>query len=86
MRNWTVQQAIRQLRKTYRDTVNADQWELLAKVSRSKRVPHDQPHRSLLFKRCLLEYEQDGETWHDVHPILRDVSEFKAALAALDTP
>lgn len=78
----SLQQAIRQLRKTYRDTVNDDQWTLLAKVFRSKRIPHDQQHRSLLFTRCLLEYV-DKEAWHDVHPVLRDVPEFKDALAHL---
>lgn len=72
-----VQQAIRQLRKTYRDTVNADQWVLLAKVAQTKRIPHDPQHRSLLFTRCLLEYQDNEEKWHDVHPILRDVPEFK---------
>jgi hypothetical protein len=74
-----LEQAIRQLRKTYRDTVNANQWNLLAAVHGSKSIPHDDAHRSLLFTRCLLEY-RDTESWHDVHPILRDVSEFKTAL------
>jgi AAA ATPase domain len=72
-------QAIRQLRKTYRDTVNEDQWNLLAAVHRSKQPLNDDAHRSLLFTRCLLEYREE-ESWHDVHPVLRDVPEFKAAL------
>jgi AAA ATPase domain len=72
-------QAIRQLRKTYRDTVNEDQWSLLAAVHRSKQPLNDDAHRSLLFTRCLLEYREE-ESWHDVHPVLRDVPEFKAAL------
>lgn len=83
IRATAVQQAIRQLRKTYRDTVNADQWVLLAKVAQTKRIPHDTQHRSLLFTRCLLEYQDDEEKWHDVHPILRDVPEFKDAVDAL---
>jgi hypothetical protein len=33
-----------------------------------------------LFNRCLLEYV-DEEAWHDVHPLLLDVPEFKTALA-----
>jgi len=78
-----VQQAIRQLRKTYRDTVNDNQWALLAKVAQTKRIPHDQQHRSLLFTRCLLEFQDDEERWHDVHPILRDVPEFKDAVTSL---
>lgn len=79
-----LQQAIRQLRKTYRDTVNADQWALLAQVHRSKQIAHNAAYRSLLFTRCLLEYSEEDETWHDVHPMLREVSEFKQALAEWD--
>jgi len=74
-----LQQAIRQLRKTYRDTVDSDQWNLLAGVHSTKRIINDDAHRSLLFTRCLLEYSEK-ESWHDVHPLLQDVSEFKTAL------
>lgn len=76
-------QAIRQLRKTYRDTVNANQWSLLATVHQTKTIPNDDAHRSLLFNRCLLEYLVEGETWQDVHPVLLEVSEFKEALKAI---
>lgn len=74
-----LQQAIRQLRKTYRDTVDSDQWVLLAGVYSTKQIINDDAHRSLLFTRCLLEYCEE-ESWHDVHPLLTDVSEFKSAL------
>jgi AAA ATPase domain len=77
-----LRQAIRQLRKTYRTSVNEEQWALLAYVHRCKCLPNDEAHRSLLFNRCLLEYF-DEEAWHDVHPLLLDVPEFKAALAKL---
>lgn len=73
-----LQQAIRQLRKTYRNTVDSDQWDLLAKVHSTKQIENDDAHRSLLFTRCLLEYCKE-ESWHDVHPLLKDVFEFKAA-------
>lgn len=82
IRAGALNQAIRQLRKTYRDTVNEDQWGLLAAVHRTKQILHDNAHRRLLFTRCLLEYREE-ESWHDVHPVLRDVPEFKAALARL---
>jgi hypothetical protein len=72
--------AVRQLRKTYHDTVNEDQWVLLATVHRSKQILNDDAHRNLLFTRCLLEYREE-EPWHDVHPVLRDVLEFKTALS-----
>ncbi len=78
-----VQQAVRQLRKTYRNTVNAEQWSLLASVHRTHQIQHDEAHRSLLFNRCLLEYSEE-DTWHDVHPVLREVAEFKQALSEFD--
>lgn len=78
IRATSLQQAMRQLRNTYRNTVNSDQWKLLAHVHQTKRIPHDQAHRSLLFTRCLLEY-QDQETWHDVHPLLQGLPEFQSA-------
>ena len=75
-----LMQAVRQLRKIYRDAVNADQWDLLAAVYETKQIINDQAHRQLLFNRCLLEY-CDEESWHNVHPVLKDVSEFQLALA-----
>lgn len=36
--------------------------------------------------RCLLEYQEDGEKWHDVHPILREVREFQDAVNATKSP
>jgi len=77
-----LQQAIRQLRKTYRDTVDSGQWDLLAGVHSTKQIINDDEHRSLLFTRCLLEYSEE-ESWHDVHPLLQDVSEFKTALGKM---
>lgn len=74
-----LQQAVRQLRKVYRDAVSADQWDLLAAVYDTKQIINNEAHRRLLFNRCLLEYREE-ESWHTVHPVLRDVSEFKAAL------
>jgi hypothetical protein len=79
-----LEEAIRQLRKIYRDTVSEEQWELLAVVHSSKQIPHNTAHRSLLFTRCLLEY-REGESWYDVHPVLREVPEFKTAIAQRPT-
>jgi predicted ATP-binding protein involved in virulence len=76
----SLSQAVRQLRKTYRDTVNEDQWNLLAAVYRSKQIPNDEAHQSLLFTRCVLEY-RDEEVWYDVHPVLRDTPELAGRIA-----
>jgi hypothetical protein len=83
-----VQKSIRQLRNMYRRTMNENQWALLAYVHRCKCIPNDDAHRSLLFNRCLLEYQGDEPeegVWHDVHPLLLDSPEFKAALNSIDS-
>lgn len=81
-----VQRAIGEVRSGYRRTVDADQWEVLAEVWRTKESPNTETHRNLLFRRCILEYREitdDGtpRNWYDVHPLLTGLDEFKAALA-----
>lgn len=81
--------AVTKARNVYRNTVNDDQWPLLAKVHKTKEILNDQAHRNLLFNRCILEYryqDDDNEIvcWRDVHPLLRGVKEFRAALEVLE--
>lgn len=83
-----VQKSISQLRNTYHATVYANEWETLASVFLSKKIKNDDSHRKLLFNRCILEYRYlDGENhvrcWYDVHPIIRDIDDFQAALQNL---
>lgn len=74
--------AIRQLRNTYRNTVEEDQWAMLATVARSKRITNTDAYRSLLFSRCVLEYvDEEGQIWHDIHPVIEQISEFREAVA-----
>jgi hypothetical protein len=74
--------AVQKLRQPYLISVNEEQWILLAKVHCSKQILNDSDHRSLLFKRCLLEYcENEDNSWYDVHPVLREVPQFRAALS-----
>ena len=91
-----VRIAITKARSTCRNTVYDYQWPLLAKVGQTKTILNDDPHRELLFNRCILEYRdienEDIENedknpnnpgWHDVHPLLRGVKEFRSALEKL---
>lgn len=83
-----VQKSISQVRNTYHNTVYADEWETLASVFLSKKIKNDDSHRTLLFNRCILEYRYlDGDNnircWYDVHPIIRDIDDFQAALQKL---
>jgi hypothetical protein len=80
-----VRRAITSARNTYRNTIYDSQWEILAAVARTKEIRNDTPHRDLLFNRCILEYrylDKEGEIqcWRDVHPLIRGIKEFQAAL------
>lgn len=81
-----VKRAITEARNTYRNTVYDHQWSMLAQVARTKAVVNDAAYRELLFNRCILEYryiDNEGEIqcWHDVHPLIRGISQFQDALA-----
>jgi len=83
-----VRRAITYARDTYRRTVENSQWNLLAEVSRSKKLPGDDLYRSLMYNRCLLEYkyfDDEGEMqrWYDIHPLIQGIAEFKEAVAKL---
>ncbi|MDJ0572934.1 MAG: hypothetical protein QNJ53_28390 [Pleurocapsa sp. MO_192.B19] len=80
-----VQRSITEARDVYRRTVENNQWLILAKAFRSKRLENDDQYRSLLFSRCLLEYryfDEAGEMkrWCDIHPLIKGIQEFQEAL------
>ena len=85
-----VKRAISDARNgTYRNAVNSEEWDKLAKVYRLKNIPNDEEYRSLLFRRCVLEYRDfDAEgnpvSWYDIHPLIEGISEFKSALKRLE--
>jgi AAA ATPase domain len=82
----SVQRAVSELRDTYRKIIDGHEWEALVQVSQDKVITdNDDLFRSLLFRRCILEYryiDSEGEVqvWHDVHPLVRGLEGFKRAL------
>ena len=86
----SVQRAISELRDTYRKVIDGHEWEALVRVAQEKLITeNDDQVRSLLFRRCILEYRYiDGEgevqVWHDVHPLVRGLEGFKRALARFE--
>ncbi|MGD1699825.1 ATP-binding protein [Dapis sp. BLCC M229] len=77
-----VQRAITEARVSYKRSVQQEEWQVLADVSRSKKILNNQQYRNLLFNRCLLEYiyfDEQGEkqVWYDVHPLIKGVQEFQ---------
>jgi hypothetical protein len=83
-----VQRAITELRAVYQRTVEEPEWARLAQIVHRRDIPNDNEHRSLLQRRCILEYrclDQEGEirTWYDVHPLIRKIQRFQDELARL---
>ncbi|NEQ46598.1 MAG: ATP-binding protein [Leptolyngbya sp. SIOISBB] len=97
--NWTDELPIRRLallraisqgQSEYGGAVDEEDWERLAEVSITKRVPNDDRYRGLLFNRCVLEYRtaltetaaglQPSTKWHDVHPLIKSTERFDQAL------
>jgi Fe-S-cluster formation regulator IscX/YfhJ len=84
-----VQRAITELRAVYQRTVEEPEWARLALVAKSRDIPNDNEHRSLLQRRCILEYRcLDGEgeicTWYDVHPLIYKLPRFQDELNRLN--
>lgn len=86
-----ARRAIEEARETYRRSIQAHQWETLARVYQSKQVDNDEEHLRLLLNRCLLEYRyyDNNETlqiWYNVHPLIEGISKFQATLATAESP
>ena len=89
-----VDLAITGTRDTYRRSVEEEkEWQVLAQVARDKSLSGEPKiYRKLLFSRCILQYadlgtNDDGEAdlkiWYDVHPLIRGIQQFEAALKNL---
>ena len=78
-----VENAIAISRNTYNNTIDHGDWVKLVEVFKNKKIVNESSYRELLFSRCVLEY-RDPETlkvWHDIHPLIEDIDEFKDALS-----
>jgi hypothetical protein len=83
-----VQRAITELRAVYQRAVEEAEWAMLAQVTQSHSISNDNEHRSLLQRRCILEYsyldsEEEICTWYDVHPLIDKIPRFQTELAKL---
>lgn len=81
-----VQRAITELRAVYQRAVEEQEWAKLVQVAQSRTIPNDNEHRSLLQRRCILEYsyldqEVESQIWYDVHPLIRKIQRFQTEIA-----
>lgn len=91
-----AQRALRPTISTYSTSIPAAHWPKLAKLERSpdQTIDNNDPDsRKMLEMVSVMEYLNGGdesdpfsvaEPWYAVNPIVRQLSQFKAALAALD--
>jgi AAA ATPase domain len=82
---YAVRWAIGRARDSYNVSVDEGDWDKLIDVYVNKRVPNEDVYRKLLFNRCVLEYryvneDQEMVRWHDVHPLIQGLEEFKKRL------
>jgi hypothetical protein len=78
-----AEQAFRRLVNEYGRMVPDEHFELLARVAKNKKVRNDSDHQSMLYNLSVLEY-MNGDRWFDVHPAIRELSEFKDAFRQVE--
>ncbi|NJN62756.1 MAG: ATP-binding protein [Coleofasciculaceae cyanobacterium RL_1_1] len=83
-----VNRALSSARQTYRDAINFEWWDELARVHGTKQLPRDNRSQQFLADRCVLQYfeeDEEGEIneWFDVHPLILKIELFQSALSRL---
>jgi hypothetical protein len=78
-----AEQAFRRLVNEYGRMVPDEHFELLARVAKTKKARNDSDHQSMLYNLSVLEY-MNGDRWCDVHPAIRELSEFKDAFRQIE--
>ncbi len=75
-----IKRAEAQLVATYSRMIPEAHYNLLAHVHMTKQVQADEAHELMLYNLSVLEYINGTPPWHDVHPAVRKLPKFQAAL------
>ncbi len=76
--------AVNKLKGNLRNRMNANGWgRVLARISVAKQTVEDDACMQVLHQRLAFQY--NGDTWHDIHPLIAELPEFQKALQALQT-
>jgi hypothetical protein len=73
-----AKQAFNSLINEYGRSVPDEFFGMLVDVARAKKVKNDASHQAMLYNLIVLEY-MNGSRWCDVHPAVRELSEFQNA-------
>ncbi len=57
--------------------IDAEEWQLLREVYRTKAVRGESEYQSLLRSLFVFEYREDGQTWFDLNPVLLEAKELE---------
>jgi AAA ATPase domain len=81
----SVQRAFQESKQIYHRTIEADQWEILARVYCNKQPENNEQYLCLLVNRSILEYcyydaDEILRTWVDVNPLITGIPQFQKAL------
>jgi hypothetical protein len=84
-----TEKIIRDLARSYADTILGAYVDILARVARSHALPNDDAsQRALfgyLFERWLILAYRNGEEWYDLHPLVRRAPIVQGRLASQDS-
>ncbi len=75
-----IKRAEAQLIATYSRMIPETHYPFLARVHITKQVQSDESHELMLYNLSVLEYINGMPPWHDVHPAVRKLPKFQAAL------
>ena len=76
-----AQRSIGVLKSIYRIAIREEQWLILKEVASNNKILSSDKYQDLLLNRSLLEYitlneQGEAEIWHDVHPVVKELTEF----------
>ncbi len=73
----SLEEVIRAYRNERILAVDNEEWTLLRKVNKEKRVAGNQGYQTLIRSRFVYEYRDRDGSWFDINPILADAKELK---------
>jgi hypothetical protein len=74
----TLEAVIRARRNEMIMPISDDEWELLRQVRQRKKVSGDEGYKALIRSRLVFEYQDSGESWFDINPILVEAKELQS--------
>lgn len=78
-----IERALTRRRDRMRDKINANGWAAtLVDIARQHQIAEDDAYLLVLHHRLAFKY--NGEGWYDAHPLVYEIAEFQAQMAARD--